>query len=172
MHEMEGPLSQATSKTEKKMWRQVRAARFGGITILPADCMWNAGVIATPNTCNNEECLLALRICDDMCAGSVTPRLIEQFALSVSLQRTYGLEEAKNSIGHYWGNKEAWNREILAFFTACFLQDYDDEKKIALMKQFNFNTYPVRVKIKSARRRIEYLTAKAWPAQNISFIKT
>lgn len=171
MHEQEGPLSQAKSKTEKKMWRQVKAAGFGGIHILPTDCMWNAGVVATPNTRNNEECRLALQICDDMCAAGVTPRLIEQFALSVALQRTYRLTEAKASIGHYWGNKEEWNREILAFFTGCFLKQFDDAKIMAVIKQFDFRKFPVRVKVKSTRRRMEYLTAKAWPAQNICFIE-
>lgn len=170
MHEREGPLSKAKSKTEKKMWRQVKQNAFGGAAILDTDCMWNAGIVAFPNNRNKEECALALKICDEMCARGVTRRLIEQFALSVSLQRVYGLEEAGSCIGHYWSNKEEWNHEIGQFFSACYLKAYPEEKRIALMKAFDFRKLPVRKKIKTTRKRIEHFAAKAFPAKQVRFV--
>ena len=170
MHEREIPLYAGKSKTERKMWTEVRKRAFGGINILPRHYMWNAGVVATPNVKNGEECRLALAICDEMCALQIPRRLIEQFAISVSLSEIYGLKEAKSCIGHYWSNKHDWNEQISSFFIEAFFKAQTTEEKIQLLKNYNFAIIPVTKKITSARKQMEYLIGKLFPARNIGFI--
>src|SRR5438477_10643974 len=112
------------------MWRQIQNKVFGSIHILPTHLMWNAGIVATPNIKNNEECQLALEICDAMCEQGVTRRLIEQFALSLSLQKIYGLHTASNTIAHYWSNKEEWNKTIEQFFISSYFKTLTSEQII------------------------------------------
>lgn len=171
MHEKEGELSKAKSKTEKRMWQQVKNRVFGDIKILASHAMWNAGVVALPNQKNNSESLLALQICDEMCKQGVTKRLIEQFALSVSLNETYGLQEAKTAIAHYWSNKENWNNAIEKFLLSANFRSFTFEQTIEAIKDFDFNELPVKTRAKNTNRRLKNLTDKFFPHQDLLFIK-
>ncbi len=170
MHEKETTLYEGKSKTEKKMWVRVRNMVFGGVKILPTHYMWNAGVVATPNKKSGEECRLALAICDEMCEQQITRRLIEQFALSVSLSEIYGLKEAKKCIAHYWSNKQEWDEQIFNFFLESYFKGYTYEHNIQLLKNYNFTDTPVKKKNRSIKKQVEYLVDKFFPAKNISFI--
>jgi hypothetical protein len=171
MHENEGALSEKKSKTERKMWGQVRQKNYGGVVIEAKHCMWNAGVVATPNLKNASEFELALRITDDMCAAGVTPRLIEQYALSVALSETYGLHAAAPVIAHYWSNKSAWERKISSWLLEgnfkCFtVNDFCREfKKVNL-----FDTSVVQYNRNTAER-LKRLVGKFFPPRNMLFLK-
>ncbi len=171
MHLAEGPLSQAGSKTEKKMWQQVSGRSFGGLTMQPADMMWNAGVVATPNTLRGEECRLALAICDEMCAAGVTRRLIEQYALSLVLDKTYGLTEAAPYIAHYWSNKEEWTKGISDFFTTAYFKQYTPAQTIEAFKQFPYNSIPVVKKTRNTTTRLQRLAAKLFPPRDVQYLQ-
>lgn len=169
MHENEGMLSKEKGKTAKKMWRQIMNKQFSNITITANHCMWNAGVVLTPNQKNNKETQLALEICDAMCDQGVTRRLIEQFALSVSLHEVYGLQPAKNVIGHYWSNKESWKKEIEDFFIASNFKGYTIEETAQIIKDFDFNKIPVKMRVKSTNSRLTALVNKLYPAQDVEY---
>ncbi len=170
MHEKELPLSEGKSKTEKKMWSAVRNVVFAGVKILPTHYMWNAGVVAIPNNKSGKECSLALAICDEMCEQQITRRLIEQFALSVSLSEVYGLEEAKSCIAHYWSNKDEWDEQIFRFFLESYFKGYTPEQNINLIKNYNFTETPVKKRTRSIKRQIAHLADRLFPAKNIAFI--
>ncbi|RYU77756.1 hypothetical protein, partial [Hymenobacter persicinus] len=102
MHEPEGQLSQLGSKTEKLMWNQTQGHTYGGVRLTERHTMWNAGVVGIPALRAPDAIALALTICDELSRQQVTPRLIEQFALSVALAETFGLQAARPHIGHYW----------------------------------------------------------------------
>jgi hypothetical protein len=170
MHENEGQLSTAKGKTVKKMWAQVKGKVYANTTILPIHEMWNAGVIATPNTRNNKECKLALDLTDEMCKRGVTRRLVEQFALSVSLHQTYGLQEANNIIAHYWSNKESWNNAIGKFFLSACFRSYTSDQTLEAIKNFDFSELAVKVKLKNTNKRLKTLTDKLFPNLDVSFI--
>ena len=170
MHENEGSLAQKKSKTEKRMWRQVKGKTFGGLAMQPGFCMWNAGVVATPNTLDNQENILALAICDEMCRQGVTRRLIEQFALSVAYQHTYGLVPASHSIAHYWSAKDVWNHHITEFMTEAFLCNYPQQKIAALLSAYDKSAIPVSQKTGSTNRRIRDLAEIISPVKNKVFL--
>lgn len=171
MHENEGTLSAKKSKTEKRMWKQIAGRQFGALTMSASDAMWNAGVVATPNTKNGAECSLALSVCDEMCSADVTRRLIEQYALSLSLNHCYGLQEAAPLIAHYWSAKEAWNERLADFFIEAYFSRWDTPKLFAETKAMDKTTLPVYQRIKSTRLKLEKLVERSFPPQDIQYLK-
>lgn len=170
MHEQEGKLSELRSKTEKTMWSQVQDKAFGGVTITANSSMWNAGVVAIPVQKNLEAIRLAQNICDDMCAAGVTRRLIEQFAIGVALDHTYGLKPASPWIGHYWSTKDDWNEAITGFFLESLLKSYTLEQDIARMQSFDFSKLPIRKKVKNTRLRLLKLVDKLFPIRPMAYV--
>lgn len=170
MHRNEGKLSGLKGKTVRKMWSQVQSNTYGSVAILPSHPMWNAGVVATPNKKNNEECLLALAICDEMCEQKVTPRLIEQFSLSVALDKMYGLQAANDSIAHYWSNKDEWNKVIENFFISAHFNSLTVDQITDALKSFDFSKVAVDLKMRNTNRRLISLIKKIYPAKNITFV--
>ena len=129
MHTNEGKLSELPTKTERRMWKQLKNQTYGQTVINSATCMWNAGVIGISKT-NIKKLDLALEICDQMCANNVTRRLIEQFAFSIAMNDSTDLISAENEIGHYWGNKKMWDQTINEFLNDCFMENLSLEEQI------------------------------------------
>lgn len=171
MHERETALPLAKSKTEKRMWQQVNARNFGGITIQPEHEMWNAGVVLVPNTKNGAECALALAICDEMCAQNVTRRLVEQYALAVSLHETYGLEPAGGSIAHYWSNKEEWDSFIDQFFLSAHFHALSERETVQAFKQLDLRNIAIKKRVKNTNLRLKRLVQRFFPDRNLIYLK-
>jgi len=171
MHVREGNLSAAGSKREQTMWRQVKNRDFGGIKIHANHAMWNAGVVATPNTRNNEDIQLALSICDAMCAAGVTPYLIEQFSTGVALEHFYGLTAADASIAHYWSNKEAWNVYINTFFMESWLHEFSLQETISRLRQLDLSAVPVMYKTPDTNQRLRKKIDRIFPARDITYVQ-
>lgn len=170
MHEPEGLLAALGSKTEQRMWAQTQQQVFGGVRITAQHAMWNAGVVGIPAARTAEAIALALRICDDLCRAQVTPRLIEQFALSVALAETYGLHAARPYIGHYWSNKDEWSTQIAAFQLESHLKNRSLAEELAALAQFDFKAVPVKKRLKNTRYRLERLVDKLFPPKEIEYI--
>lgn len=171
MHLREGKLSALKSKTEKRMWAQVNGMDFGSFRINARHHMWNAGVVTIPARQNQEAIQLALQICDNMCAQQVTPRLIEQFALSVALEETYDLQEAKPWIAHYWGNKDEWNEHISQFFMESYLKGLSVAQDIARVQQFNYQPLALVKRPKKTRTRLLNAVNSLFPVKGETFIE-
>lgn len=170
MHETEGLLARLPSKTERRMWEQVKGHAFGGVTINEQHQMWNAGAVAVPAARSLEAIALALRICDDMCAQQVTPRLIEQFALSVALAETYPMQEAKPYIGHYWSTKEDWNASIGTFLLESHLKQRTVTAELAALEFFDYQQLPVKKKTRNTQHRLNRLVGKLLPPRDVEYI--
>jgi hypothetical protein len=171
MHENEGRLSTLATKTERLMWKQVDGKTFGGVTITSSHSMWNAGVVILPREKKSLAVNLALSVCDDMCKAGVTRRLIEQFALSIALNETYGLEPASEWIGHYWGNKAEWNTAIGSFFTASHLRNVSVQQETAYIRTFDFLSLPVQKRRSSVYFKLLKLAGNLYPVREAKYIK-
>jgi hypothetical protein len=171
MHENEGPLSHKKSKTEKKMWRQIKQQSFGGIVMQPTNCIWNAGVVATPNIHQNKECTLALSICDEMCQKGVTPRLIEQYALSLAFEKVYGLQDAKETIAHYWSVKDSWNRLITSFFLEAHFCQWTPQETIMKAKELDVSKTPIAMHTRNTNARLKKWVDKTFPSKNPVYLQ-
>lgn len=170
MHEPEGQLAALGSKTEQRMWAQTREQTFGGVRIGAQHAMWNAGVVGIPAEGAPAALALALAVCDDLCRAGVTPRLIEQFALSVALAETYGLHAARPYIGHYWSNKAEWNERIAAFLLESHLQNRSRAEDLAALAELDFAALPVKKKLKNTRHRLEGLVRRLFPPREIEYV--
>lgn len=169
MHEREGALSELRSKTERRMWEQVSQKTFAGVRLNEQHAMWNAGVVAIPAAKAAEALALALRLCDDFSRQQVTPRLIEQFALSVALAETYPLHAARAYIGHYWSTKDEWNEHIAAFLLESHLQNRSVAEEIEAINAFNFQVAPVKKRMKSTRWRLVHLVDRIFPPKEVVY---
>ncbi|GAA4018643.1 hypothetical protein GCM10022408_35570 [Hymenobacter fastidiosus] len=170
MHEPEGRLSALGSKTEKLMWSQTQGRSYGGVPLTEHHVMWNAGVVGIPARRGLAAIQLALRICDELSQQQVTPRLIEQFALSVALAETFGLQAARPQIGHYWSNKDEWNDHLAAFSLESHLTQRTVEQEVAALARFDFNAIPIKKKIKNTRHRLEKLVRQLFPPKEVVYI--
>ena len=142
MHINEGKLSELSSKTEKLMWSQMQGKRYHSIKIDENSAMWNAGLIGI--SCQHFDCLnLTLGINDAMCADNVTRRLIEQFSFSLGLNEYSTLQPADDIVGHYWGNKNQWNKIIDHFLKECFMKNYSFSQIIEQVKKMDLTEYPI-----------------------------
>lgn len=171
MHENEGALSLKKNKTQKTMWQQMANKSFGNIVMQPTDRMWNASVVGLPNTQNGKDCELALAICDEMCSKGITKYFIEQYALSLALEKTYGLVEAKPAIAHYWSTKEWWNKRITNFFMQAYFAQWNYEKMIAEIQIMDTTALPIYQRIKNTNVRLKGVIDKVFPSQNLQYLK-
>ena len=170
MHTNEGALSTLATKTERRMWKQVKSKNYGLISINQNDCMWNAGVVGISSK-NIAQLTLALRICDEMCADNVTRRLIEQLSLSLALNSTIQLCAAEHVIGHYWSNKVQWESMISLFVADCYQQCKPIEEQVQKVAQMNFNHLPIGLRIPNTQKRLKNIVARLFPDANPTFIK-
>lgn len=171
MHENEGALSGKKSKTEKTMWQQIAGKSYGNILMQPTDCMWNAGVVFTPNQHGGKECELALTICDEMCSAGVTKRLIEQFSLSVALNHFYSLTEAKTIIAHYWSVKAPWNKAIADFFLEAYCAKLTFVAIMEKMQNFDTSILPVYQRTRSINSRLNGMINNIFPPKDVQYLK-
>ncbi len=170
MYQNEGLLSKVTSKTVRKMWQQVNGKTFAAIQIEPTANMWNAGVVAIPNTKEGAECENALQLCDAMCAAGVTPRLIEQFALSIALEKMYGLLPAAGIVAHYWSNKEEWNKKITQFFIQQYFKNATQAQIIKAVQNTDFGKTAIEKRERNTAKRMYKLIDKFFPVKDIKYL--
>ena len=169
MHEREGALSALRSKTERRTWEQVRQKTFGGVRLHARHAMWNAGVVGIPAEKSAQAIALALRICDDFSRQQVTPRLIEQLAISVALAETYPLHAARPYIGHYWSTKDEWNEHIAAFLLESHLRKRSVAEELIALEGFDFRVAPVKKLLKNTRWRLYHLVDRIFPPKEVVY---
>src|SRR5690606_18737156 len=172
MHLNEGAIKNDSSKTVKKMHRQIAALSGSPVKNLADFDMWNAGVVASPNTKNGQEFELALSVCDFLCKHKVTDRLLEQFSLSVALKHTYGLTESSDCIAHYWSNKNEWNQYWNEFFLSKILQGMDLNQTIEMFNKQDFTKIPSNMKItKNTKKKLVKWVEKKFPNKEVAYLK-
>lgn len=169
MHLKEGHLNELKSKTETQMWTQLRGKNIAGFQITEASAMWNAGVIAIPQTRNQEITQDIVKVCDALCDTPAPRRLLEQFAFSLVIDEKIGLSPADTWIGHYWGNKADWNDAIKTFFLESRLGNRTLEDDIEAIKSFDFSSLAIFKKEKNTKLRIQRWLEKKFPAKNAAY---
>jgi lipopolysaccharide biosynthesis glycosyltransferase len=138
--------------TAQEMWRQARHRTYGSLTVNEESSMWNSGVVAIPDHLW-ERCLsAALMCCDEMCERGVKPKIIEQFSLSLALEKEQRLMPADQWFIHYWGNKPPWNALIATFLADVLLKQESVETACERM-----TTLPLNMPVTIKRTRLERL---------------
>lgn len=169
MHIFEKVISATNSNTFKNMYQHLNNHSFGGVNIHKDSPMWNAGVIGLPSQKSHEIIQLSLTVCDEMCKTACTRRLIEQFAFSVSLNDLSKLNSCDHIIGHYWGNKNEWNKEISHFFANSQLKQLSLNEMVEELNQFNWNKLPLEKKQRSLAEKLKNIIDKLFPIKQIRY---
>ncbi len=170
MFENEGPLQSLRSKTMRTMTRHLKGMVIAGIANFEKLEMWNAGVVFTPNTLQQEEVRLALTICDEMCRHKVKDQFVEQFALSVALHSSYTLQPASGFIAHYWSNKEEWNELIRTFFIESKMMNLSFGEELVCFRKLNLEQYPVVKISKNTNFRLKRMIDKLFGDKKVAYI--
>lgn len=169
MHIFEKVISATNSNTFKNMYQHLNNHSFGGVNIHKDSPMWNAGVIGLPSQKSHEIIQLSLTVCGEMCKTACTRRLIEQFAFSVSLNDLSKLNSCDHIIGHYWGNKNEWNKEISHFFANSQLKQLSLNEMVEELNQFNWNKLPLEKKQRSLAEKLKNIIDKLFPIKQIRY---
>lgn len=171
MHEKEGKLAGSTSNTFNKMWRSIAGRTFAGVKIDENSEMWNAGVIALSGNHAQDIIEHAISICDEICQTDCTRRLVEQFAFSLALAHSTKLTAAEMQIGHYWGNKEAWNAKIIEFFMYSKLSNSGMKEDLLRLQEVDLENLPTVYKEKSIKGKVNRLLHKLFPPKEVQYFK-
>lgn len=113
MHKREFELGASRRRGNRQLWEGLQGRTFGGWEFRADDAMWNSGVLALPA---EDASLLehALSLYDAMAAAGIRHFATEQLVAGLVMSRTGRLRSAEPWFTHYWGNKEAYDREIAA----------------------------------------------------------
>lgn len=118
MHECEGQLSKKSNPILKKTYRFVKNTTINingkSHKISPDSRMWNAGVIGLAD--EDISVLDKVLELNDAIYQHWQKHVVEQFSFSYYLQTMFDLKDCKQSIMHYWGNKEYMNNMLRSFF--------------------------------------------------------
>jgi hypothetical protein len=171
MHINEGRLSECPTRSGSRLWKRIKNQTFAGNTITENDCMWNAGVIGIPANKCTSVIETAIKMCDEMCSRIYVNFLIEQFCVSVTLQRMVEMQEACNWIGHYWGNRDSWNNLISAFFSESYMRNCSVEEDMERISDFNFIQIPISAIPRNTATNLNRLVSKYFSPKEYVYLK-
>lgn len=170
MHKDEGHPSQMMSRS-KRMWNQIAGKDYAGIKLGIKHHMYNAGVVAIPQGKLNSVISTALTICDSMLAENVERVVIEQYSLSISLYENTKLTEGDNCIGHYWGNKDEWERYAIELISRAYMEDLSIEEELSRINENDLYKMPVHIHHSSTAAKLCDFINGLFKDKDIIFVK-
>ena len=153
MHLNEGALGSLNTKTERRMLRELDEKTFHGITTTKESMMFNAGVVVLPPG-HGETIEHAIELCDSYLETAAPPRLLEQLALRLALNKNQLLQEAQPYIAHYWSTKDLWIPYLDRWLGQ---QGPTFEQRLQAIDTLNLKAYPYWAKRSNTARRLRKL---------------
>lgn len=129
MHRREGR-PQDISHTGRRLWKAACGHTYGGITIGEQHLMWNAGVVGLPCGKVSQTVDSAISLCDGMLDDGNNEFITEQYSYSIALAEHTPLTYSSDHIGHYWGNKPAWERVATEMAVQAYLKGQSIEEEL------------------------------------------
>lgn len=169
MHLNEGHPSSMKTKT-LRMWKQVAAHTYGGITLGLQHDMYNAGVVAIPRDKLKEVSCLALTLCDGMLNDEAERIVIEQYSLSIALYELTNLKVAEDLIGHYWGNKSDWVSMASNLMMNAYMKGLSVQEAVAAIDLEKLCKTPVFVHRSSTARRLKKRIDSCFKAKHHKYL--
>ncbi|MCP1997380.1 hypothetical protein [Flavobacterium sp. HSC-61S13] len=171
LHLNEGTLPTLKTKTEKKLWEQIKYKKFADILIDENTTMWNSGVIGI-STQNFATIPLALQITDEMCAAKVTCFTMEQLSFGIASNQLSTVKAADHIVGHYWGNKDQWNSLISIWISKSLMTNLTEEEMIESARKFPFVEIPFYVKTSNTYKRLSKRLQSVFKTKNACYINS
>ncbi len=171
LHLNEGTLPNLKTKTEKKLWEQIKHKKFADIRIDENTTMWNSGVIGISSE-NFGTIPLALQITDEMCAAQVTCFTMEQLSFGIASNHLSTVKAADHIVGHYWGNKDQWNTIISVWISKSLMTNLTVEEMITSARLFPFVETPFYVKTSNTYKRLSKKLQSVFKPKNACYINS
>ena len=154
-----------------KMWKTMKGCHIGNITIGEEHDLWNSGIIGIPAAKILQVVNDWLLLCDEMLERGVKAFNLEEYALSVSLFSHTKLVATDDLVGHYWGNKEAWEQMVSNLMCQAYMKDQTLEEELSSLDMDLLCNTPIYVKRSSRHRQLCKLADKLFPVRNTEYIK-
>lgn len=171
MHENEGQLSQMKDKSTNEIWRKMGGKKIQGLDVLTTDSMWNSGVVGSPNSANGAEFQTALDVCDEMCAMGIVAFTKEQLAFSLSLNKRYGIVQARDVVAHYWSNKKEWDPVITSWFAEQMLKQSSLDEMIDSLYTIDFSKTAVIRRERHTAEKLYRFANKWFSPRDLTFVQ-
>jgi hypothetical protein len=146
----------------RALWRQTANRGFGPFTVQARNRMWNAGLVALPAAVSRQWLADALACLDAMGEAKIASPFLEQFSLSMSLDRHGDLRPADRWFIHYWGNKPPWNALIARFLADVHLRQVPVADACASLRLLPLDIPPI-VRRNRLERLINSVTKRISP---------
>lgn len=172
MHLQETALCSGSYKTIHSMWKYLAGKTFLGYKINEQTTMWNAGVIAISAGKAAEYIGDTLMLCDALTETPCPPKLFEQLAFSMVLDRNQKLTAAERIIGHYWGSKDPWNTAIQDFLLAELIEGKSLAQLAEATTDFDYFAHPLKGGgYRKTARRLHRLVDRLVPRKRKIFFR-
>lgn len=169
MHKDEGHPSKMGGAS-LRMWKACGGKTWGGVTLDDRHNMWNSGVLGIPRQYAADVINMELGIIDDILDSGVDSFTIEQYATSVAMIEHGTLEEATPYVGHYWGNKEEWERIITTMLMRSYMQDGTPDDLLADIDDKLLRSAPIYIHKSDTAKRLRKLISRFFPDRNPQYI--
>ncbi len=151
------------SRTAQRIFPILKKLDLGKYKITEDTCMFNSGVLGLPPGENLQHQIKeVLDLTEVLSKSNLKIHFQEQLAFSLVLQDNYELHTASDCVGHYWGNKQVWENEILLFLAKAQLEGLTIDQIVDNLSQFNFD-HPVVCKKRIMNIRLNKLARKIFP---------
>lgn len=171
MHTLETTLGAHSLRMIDRIYQSLNGKTFAQYRIGAESEMWNAGVIALPAASAATYVADALMLCDAMTATDCERILLEQFAFSLALNREGNLQKAEHWIGHYCGNKTAWNQATQLFILRGLMQGMDFKQLCAYSGNFDFLALPLIEIPRNRAIQLHRLVDKYFPSKRKTYFQ-
>lgn len=119
MHVAEGAIDQNRDLLSKKIKKFLKKNKFSvsgeEVSVAPSTVMWNAGAIGISQ--KNKNLLPSILELTDRTYAVYAKHIMEQLAFSYYLQKHTQVFAADSVIGHYWNQKNEYQKMIDVFFS-------------------------------------------------------
>ena len=171
MHRNEGHPSQMKGPS-RKMWRTINGHTYNGITLTDRHCMWNSGIIGMPREKMEQIVSDTLVLLDGMLDEGVKSFNIEQYAISVAMQTHVQMSEAYQYVGHYWGNKQGWQKLAVEVLLRSYMQENSLEEELELIDDELMQRLPVYIHHSNTSRRLKKFITRLFPDKGHQYVKS
>lgn len=169
MHKREGHPSKMKGGAWK-MWKQAGGHTYGDVTLGLKHDMWNAGVTGIPAQKARRIIETSLAICDGMLGDGANTFILEQYSTSVAMAENTQLCEASDHIGHYWGNKDEWEKLSGELLLRAYMKESTLEEELEAITDELLHTTPVYVHKRSTAEKLHRQVDRLFPKSDFQFI--
>lgn len=169
MHKDEGHPSHMKGPS-LRMWKTLEGKEFAGIKINERHNMWNSGIIGIPAQKTQAVTSHTLQLLDDMLEKGVTSFNIEQYAMSIAMTEHLHLEEATSLVGHYWGNKETWERIACELLLRSYMQMSNIDEEMNEINNALFHSEPIFIHKSNTANRLKKMIDKIFKDKDQKYI--